>query len=86
MDAVLASMRQAVKKRKEADAGNQAGRQQNGRGMDQRRKESAIIDVQNLLREWWEQGVDPRQSVADWAIHVLSGTQQGSRFLGWKGM
>ena len=34
-------------------------------------RESTIAIVQNLLREWLRRGVDLRQRVADWAIHMF---------------
>ena len=34
-------------------------------------KDSTIASAQNLLREWWDRGVDSGQRVADWAIHIF---------------
>ena len=34
-------------------------------------KDSTVVSVQNLLRQWWDRTVDLRQRVADWAVHIL---------------
>ena len=34
-------------------------------------KERTIASLQNLQREWWGRGMDLRQRVADWAVHIF---------------
>ena len=36
-----------------------------------RTREGTIASAQNLLREWWGRGVDLRQRVADWVLHIF---------------